>query len=108
MLFRSKHPDYYEVINANLALAVKDKPHLSEAIENSSNKALLAYEIAKTAQTISSPQASNKAKKIVENAKKPGSLSQVGGNSGISSADYYANMSDEEFDKIASKNLGDI
>ena len=48
------------------------------------------------------------AQRIVENAKKPGTLSQAGGQGALSKADYFASMSDQEFMRMASKNLEGI
>jgi hypothetical protein len=51
---------------------------------------------------------SENAQRIVENAKKPGTLSQAGGQGALSKADYYASMSDQEFMRMASRNLEGI
>jgi hypothetical protein len=39
---------------------------------------------------------------------KPKTLASAGGSSNLSTADYYATMSDEDFHKIAGKNLANI
>lgn len=107
------HPDYAEVIGKFTLPLVQQKPHLAKEIEGAKNKALLAYELGKMAQNASSAlshketptQNINKAQKIVDNARKPGTLSQTGGQAALSKADYYASMSDTEFLKFASKNF---
>jgi hypothetical protein len=48
------------------------------------------------------------AQRIVDNSKKPGTLSQAGGQSTLSKADYFASMSDQEFMKMATRNLEGI
>jgi len=53
-------------------------------------------------------QKSTIAEKIVENSRKPGTLSSAGGQSVLSKADYYASMSDKQFAEFASKNLEGI
>jgi hypothetical protein len=55
------------------------------------------------------PQPKNEnAQRMVDNARKPGTLSQAGGQSVLSKADYFATMSDAEFMRMASKNLESI
>ena len=109
------YPDYAEVIEKFALPLVKQKPHIAEGIQGASNKALMAYEIGKMAQQMQQAQAqaqppvrSESAKRIVENSKKPGTLSQAGGQAALSQADYFASMSDKEFIKFASKNLESI
>ncbi len=107
-----RHPDYAEVLEKYVAPLVKQKPHLAESIRLSSNAALTAYEIGKMAQQAQEHQMAatrnENAQRIVENAKKPGTLSQAGGQGALSKADYFASMSDQEFMRMASKNLEGI
>lgn len=115
-----QHPDYAEVLEKFVVPLIRQKPHLAEGIHGSKNKALFAYELGKMAQQMQAsayppvPQESlattktETAQRIVENAKKPGTLSQAGGQGALSKADYYAQMSDQEFIKFASKNLDAI
>lgn len=106
--------DYAEVMNNHLAPLVKEKPHLVKEIMRAENKALFAYEIGKMAQQAKMTQAppiqtpSPAAQRMVENARKPGTLSQAGGQTTLSKADYFATMSDAEFMKMASRNLEGI
>lgn len=108
------HPDYAEVLDKYVAPLIKQKPHLAEGIQGAQNKALFAYELGKMAQQMSDnavprpPQKSETAQRIVDNARKPGTLSQAGGTAAISKADYYANLSDADFMKLASRNLEQI
>lgn len=108
------HPDYAEVIEKYALPLVKQKPHLAEGLHGASNKALFAYELGKMAQQMQGQQVqaqtkpSENAQRIVENSKKPGTLSQAGGQAALSKADYFASMSDQEFMKFATKNLEGI
>lgn len=107
-----QHSDYAEVMEKYLAPLVKQKPYLAEGIQGARNKAQYAYELAKMAQQIQEQQVvttkSENAQRIVENSKKPGTLSQAGGQGALSKADYFASMSDQEFMKMASRNLEGI
>jgi hypothetical protein len=104
--------DYAEVVEKYTVPLIKEKPHLVQGIQGAQNKALFAYELGKMAQQIrqvqAQPQQSETAQRIVENARKPGTLSQAGGQSVLSKADYIATMSDAEFYKFASRNLDQI
>lgn len=107
-----QHPDYAEVLEKYVVPLVKQKPHLAEGIQGARNKSLFAYELGKMAQQMQERQVtsvkSENAQRIVENSKKPGTLSQAGGQGALSKADYYASMSDQEFMKFAGRNLEGI
>ena len=106
------HPDYAEVIEKYALPLVKQKPHLAEGIQGARNKALFAYELGKMAQAMTQPavqqQKSENAQRIVDNSRKPGTLSQAGGQAALSKADYFASMSDQKFMEMATKNLEGI
>jgi hypothetical protein len=106
------HPDYAEVIEKYALPLVQQKPHLAEGLRGATNKALFAYELGMMAKQMQAPQVtqtrSENAQKMVENSRKPGTLSQAGGQSVLSKADYFATMSDKEFLAMAEKNLGEI
>jgi len=106
------HPDYAEVIEKFALPLVKQKPHLAEGLQGASNKALFAYELGKMAQQMQAqavaPQRNENAERMVANSKKPGTLSQAGGQAALSKADYYASMSDQEFMRMASRHLDSI
>ena len=110
--FAQSHPDYAEVLEKFVAPLVKQKPHLARGIQGSDHPSLMAYELGKMAQQAQERQAAatvnENAQRIVDNAKKPGTLSQAGGQSALSQADYYASMSDRDFMKIANRNLEGI
>lgn len=111
--FAQQHPDYAEVLEKYTAPLLKQKPHLVQGIHGAQNKALYAYELGKLAQQsqetrVAPTQPSINAQKMVDNARKPSTLAQAGGQSVLSKADYYASMSDAQFMEMASKNLGEI
>ena len=111
--FAQSHPDYAEVINKFALPLVQQKPHLAQGLNGASNKAMYAYELGKMAQAMQqqvapAPQVNPNAQRMVENSKKPASLAQAGGQNALSQSDYYATMSDTEFAKFASRNLGQI
>lgn len=108
--FAQYHPDYAETLDKHLAPLVKNKPILAEVIRHSPNPAQAAYEIGQLAKgaipnTPHPTQKSMNAQRIVDNARKPGTLSQTGGQGALSKADYYASMSDQEFAKFASQHF---
>ena len=116
---QTQFPDYAEVLNKyGKNLAEKD-PAFIQGIKGAENKALFAYQYAKREARLqeleaqvknnaNAPSKSSDAQKIVENARKPGTLAQTGGQSVLSKADYYETMSDADFMKFASKHLEGI
>ena len=115
--FQASHPDYMEVIGKHLSPLVNQKPHLRQVIEQASNPSAVAYEFAKMAQQVQTAPRSDpapvstqvrNAQRMVDNSRKPGTLSQAGGQAALSKADYYASMSDTEFMKMASQHLDSI
>lgn len=132
------YPDYAEVIEKFSVPLMKQKPHLLQGLQSSSNKAMYAYDLGKMVQQMvtmqttaqqrqaEAPKAADAtpmapdalrsealqkaeaAQRMVENSRKPGTLSQGGGQSALSQADYFATMSDAEFMKFATGNLGEI
>jgi hypothetical protein len=114
------HPDYAEVLQKYGKKLAETDPLFVQGLRGAENKAAFAYQYAKREQRIqqleesmkqnSAPptQPSANAQRIVENARKPGTLSQAGGQGALSQADYFATMSDEDFMRIASKHLESI
>lgn len=112
---QQRFPDYVEVIEKHTLPLMQQKPHLAQGIYGANNKALYAYELGKMAQQMQqsnqsavAPPVSSTAQRIVENSKKPGTLSQTGGQAVLGKADYYASMSDQEFMQMANKYLEGI
>jgi hypothetical protein len=60
---------------------------------------------ASTPPVVQQPQNGQRA---IANAQKPQTLASVGGQGQLSAADYYASMSDEDFMKIAGRNLANV
>jgi len=116
LLVAQKHADYAEVLEKYTAPLLKQKPHLAEGIYGASNKALFAYELGKLAQQqqqqtqqapqVAAPsQGAQNAQRMVDNARKPRTMAQAGGQSVLSQADRFATMSDKDFMEFASRNL---
>lgn len=116
---QSQHSDYAEVLNKYGKQLAETDPAFVQGIEGAKNKALFAYQYAKREQRLQELEAqvksngnsipkSNDAQRIVDNAKKPGTLAQTGGQGVLSKADYFATMSDQDFIKYASKHLEQI
>lgn len=109
------HSDYAEVLEKHLTPLIKEKPHLASLIQRADNKALAAYELGKmyqqlnTPKPVSAPQQvtppAQAAQRMVENARKPGTLSSAGGQGALSKAEYFATMSDKEFMELAGKHV---
>ena len=118
---QSQHSDYHEMLNNYLTPLLRQKPYLAQGIQASDSPSLYAYELAKMYQSsqqvhnqpsasiqTTAPQQSENARRMVDNSRKIGTLSQVGGQNSLSQADYFASMSDQEFMRMASKNLEGI
>jgi hypothetical protein len=115
----SKYPDYAEVLTKHGKHLAETDPVFLQGLRGSENKAMFAYQYAKREarlqeleaqlkNKVDTPPQSNNAQKIVENARKPGTLAQAGGQSVLSQANYYETMSDNEFMKFANKHLEGI
>lgn len=117
----NQYSDYAEVLTKYGKKLAETDPVFVQGIRGADNKALFAYQYAKkearlqelegqmrTKETPTPSQKVQDAQKIVANARKPGTLSQAGGQSVLSQANYYETMSDEDFMNFASKNLNKI
>lgn len=86
-------------------------PIFAEMIQRASNPYEAAYLLAqlnaKSSQHIPAQNSGN-ATRAIANAQKPQTIASVGGQGQLSQADYYANMSDEDFHKVASRNMANI
>lgn len=128
-----RFPDYQEVIQKHLVPLIQQKPHLANVIQASSNKALVAYELgmmAKAATPLTAVESAlaqatppqprsdtpvsaavrgvETAQRIVDNSRKPGTLSSAGGSGTLSKADFYASMSEKDFAALAAKHMDEI
>lgn len=109
---QTQHQDWNEMVSRHVPELTNKNPMFAEMIKNSSNPYEAAYLLAemqaRTAQMQQQGPAQHNAQRAINNAQKPQSLAAVGGHGTLSKADYYANMSDEDFMKIASRNLANI
>ena len=117
---QAQHPDYVDVLNKYGKHLAETDPLFVQGLEGAKNKAQFAYQYAKREQRFQEleaqikapvptpPQKSESAQRIVDNARKPGTLAQAGGQGVLSKADYFATMSDQDFMKYASKHLEQI
>jgi hypothetical protein len=111
---KSQRQDWNNMVTQHVPQLTSKNPIFAEMIQKASNPYEAAYLLAelnaKATQTApaQSPQANGNGQRALSNAQKPQTLSSVGGHSQLSAADYYASMSDEEFMKIAGRNLANI
>lgn len=116
---KSQNPDYDEVTAKYGVPLIEKEPDLAQGFLASNNKAAYLYKIGKMAMLAEQrqqpepiaapPQQSQAAQRIVENSRKPGTLSNsVGGAGTLSKADYYATMSDADFNALIQKNMEQI
>lgn len=104
-----RYPDYEDVVTRYLPDVLKNQPGLRQTLEQSQDYEL-AYYLAKTSDAYKTENKKAKrnedAERMVANSQKPGSLSSVGQTSPISQARRFKDMSDDEFRKIANRNMG--
>jgi hypothetical protein len=112
-----QNPDYDEVMDKYAIPLLKTNRDFAIAFQNSENKASFAYNLGRMhrdSQRIEpaqprEPEVSQKAQRIVENSSKPGTLSSArGGQPSLSKAEYYASMSESEFNALVEKNLTEV
>jgi hypothetical protein len=123
---KAKYSDYDEVTAKYGVPLIEQEPDLAQGFLGAQNKASYLYKIGKQAQEAaeyrrmlqeqssqqpvaqSPQQPSQRAQKIMENSRKPGTLSSaVGGSGTLSKADYWATCSEAEFQKQVAANLGE-
>lgn len=104
-----KYSDYQEVVTKYLPEVIKQNPNLYQSLQNSQDFEL-AYYLAKNSEAYKTQNKTVKrnadAEKMVKNASQSGTLSSVGGVSGLQAAKKYKDMSDDDFRKEIAKNLG--
>lgn len=104
-----RHPDYEEVVQKYLPDVLKRSPKLA-AYLNETQDFATAYDLAKSSSGYlrdhSQKQQSADAERIMQNTQRPGSASAMGGTSPINMAKRYKDMSDDEFRREMTKNLG--
>jgi hypothetical protein len=108
---RLKHSDYNEVMEKYSIPLLKNDPDFASGFRNAADPAEYAYKIGRMMmvseqQRQPEPQISRDAQRLVENARKPSTLSNVrGGQQAISTAEYYENMSDKDFAALVKRNM---
>jgi hypothetical protein len=116
---KAQYSDYDEVTAKYGVPLIEKEPDLAQGFLASNNKAAYLYKLGKMAMLADRPQhepvvtpppqPSQAAQRIVENSKKPGTLSNsVGGSGNLSQLDYYKTMSDAEFIAFMNKNLEQV
>lgn len=104
-----KHPDYQDVVSQYLPEVIKTNPSLRKTLETSQDYEL-AYYLAKNSDAYKKTQKQTKkhadAERIVQNSQQAGSLSSMGSTSSMSTAKRYKEMSDSDFSKLVSRNMG--
>lgn len=108
---KSQRQDWNTMVTKHVPQLTQTNPIFAEMIQNASNPYEAAYllaELKSRADQPAQPTQSYAGDRAIANAQKPQTLSGIGGQGQLSSADYYASMSDEEFMKVAGKNLANI
>jgi len=107
---QQKYSDYDTVVSKYLPDVIAKNPALKSTLQNDANRYELAYFLAKNSDSYREAnkevKKSAEAQRIVENGQKAGSLSSVGSTVPQSPMSSIKHMSDEEFMKMANKNLG--
>lgn len=107
--FKDSRPEAIKAINSHLKEILERKPWLADSIERAPNRYARAYEIVQDfmPQVTSSREKATEAKKIVENAQKPGSPIGVGKSQQLSGADYLKSIAGtKEFSDYRKQLLG--
>ena len=106
---KARRQDWESMVTQNIPELTNKNPIFAEMIKNASNPYEAAYLLAELNAKSAAPQHQNmNGVRAVANASKPQTLDSIGGQGKLSSADYYASMSDDDFMKVASKNLANI
>lgn len=111
---KSQRQDWNQMVTQHVPQLTSTNPIFAEMIQKASNPYEAAYALAQlNARATPSepqhiPQNNGNGQRAIANAYKPQSLASVGGQGQLSAADYYASMSDEDFNKIAARNLANI
>lgn len=107
---QQKYSDYDTVVSKYLPDVIAKNPALKSTLQNDANRYELAYFLAKNSDSYREAnkevKKSAEAQRIVENGQKAGSLSSVGSTVPQSPMSSIKHMSDEEFMKMANRNLG--
>lgn len=109
---RVQHQDWNSMVTEHVPQLTNKNPIFAEMIKNASNPYEAAYLLAELNAKANTPQPtpqfSGNAQRAMTNSQKPQTLASIGGGGTLSSADYYATMSDKDFMAIAHKNQASI
>lgn len=108
---KAQHSDWDKMVTEHVPTLTSKNPIFAEMIRNASNPYEAAYLLAEmNARANTSPpnSMSSNGQRAIANAQKPQTLASVGGGGTLSSADYYASMSDKDFMALASKHMANI
>lgn len=111
---KTQRQDWNAMVTQHVPQLTSKNPIFAEMIKNASNPYEAAYLLAELnaranqPMNVPEPAKPGYGQRAVANASKPQTLASVGGQGQLSAADHYASMSDEDFFKLASKNLGGI
>jgi hypothetical protein len=112
---KTQRQDWNNMVTQHVPQLTSKNPIFAEMIQKVSNPYEAAYLLAelnsRATQTVPQNQVSQQSlhgQRAIANAHKPQTLASVGGQGQLSAADYYASMSDEDFMKIAARNLANI
>jgi hypothetical protein len=114
---KSQHQDWNNMVTQHVPQLTSKNPIFAEMIQKASNPYEAAYLLAElnarasqtgAQQPPPQQQVNGNAQRAIANAQKPQTLASVGGNGTLSNADYYASMSDEDFMKVAARNMANI
>lgn len=110
---KSQRQDWNSMVTQHVPQLTSTNPIFAEMIQKVSNPYEAAYLLAELNARASNATQDHRiseghGQRAVANAQKPQTLASVGGQGQLSAADYYASMSDEDFNKIAGRNLANI
>lgn len=111
---KTQRQDWNTMVTQHVPQLTSKNPIFAEMIQKASNPYEAAYLLAELNSRANqpapqpAPQNPGYGQRAVQNAQKPQTLASVGGQGQLSAADYYASMSDEDFMKIAARNLANI
>lgn len=109
MTTKAQRSDWNSMVTQHVPQLTSQNKLFAEMIQNASNPYEAAYLLAElNSKAGQQQQTSSMGQRAMANAQKPQSLAVVGGHSQLSAADYYASMSDEDFMKVAARNLANI
>jgi len=107
--YKDTKPEAIKLINTHLKEILEKKPWLADSIQSASNRYARAYEIVNDymPQVVAKKSASTDAKKMIENAKKPGSPVATGKSQQLSGSDYLKSIAGtKEFKEYRKQLLG--